>query len=344
MGTRKGVMYRLEKWLIDKAFELKDSGVSWTQLPQALYEATGQYHKSIRTAMRRDPRYKKPIEYEDKKSYDETDVEKFINSMMALQEAASKIDTKQTKATLRIKENAPVAIAWWSDWHIGAAGTDYKLFQEDLQKIEDTEGLYFIGGGDYKDNYITGTHPGGNFEQIIKPGQQDKAVEYYMSRVEEKCLALVRGCHDDWDKRQGDKDFLETMCEVTNSVNLWHGGDLYIKLGEQTYHFKCRHKYKYESSLNTLNSMRRIMELQGPCDVAMVAHLHNPDRQDRHLMGQMRTLIRSGTYKIWDEHGQKLAGYKGKHGVPAVIIYPDRKKITSFVYLDDCITHLKAVR
>ena len=301
--------------------------------------------EKLRGALRRHPRYKKScVVYEDKKEFTEADVGTYIQTMKAFQKAGEKLNKRQTKATLRIADNKPVAITWWSDWHIGAMGTDYEQFEKDLKVIEETDGLYFIGGGDYKDNYITGTHAGGGFEQAIQPGQQDLVVKHYMTKVADKCLALVRGCHDDWDKKMGDKDFIQTLCDATDSINLWHGGDLYIKIGEQEYHFKCRHKYKFESSLNTLNSMRRIMEVQGPCDVAMVAHLHNPDREDRHLMGQMRTLLRGGSYKVWDEFGQKLAGYKGKMGVPAIIIYPGEKKHISFINLQDCVTYLQAIR
>ena len=84
------------------------------------------------------------------------------------------------------------------------------------------------------------------------------------------------------------KDFISTMCAInTQSINLWHGGDLFIELCDQRYHFKLRHKYKFESSLNVENSMRRIMEIQGPCDVAGSAHLHNPFYMERHLMGEV---------------------------------------------------------
>jgi hypothetical protein len=124
---------------------------------------------------------------------------------------------------------------------------------------------------------------------------------------------------------------------------LWHGGDLFVIVGSQKYHFKLRHKYKFESSLNVENSMRRIMEMQGECDVAGAAHLHNPYYMERHFMGEFRVMCRSGSYKIWDEFGQKLAGYKGKPGIPTMILFPDRRHIIPLM-LDDAIRVLKALR
>ena len=332
---------------VEKAAYLKwDMGISWAQLPLELEREYGEKFEKekVRAALRRHPAYKKTVQYEDKRECTEVDIEEYITQMKHLQAAYEKINTKQVKASLRIDDNKPIAVAYWADWHVGAIGADLSKLEKHLRMVRDTEGCYFIGGGDYKDNYISGTHTGGNFEQIIQPGMQDIVVKHYMEQVGDKCIALVRGCHDSWDKKQGDKDFLTTLCEATDSVNLWHGGDVTIKLGDQEYKWKCRHKYKYQSSLNLENAMRRIMEIQGPCDVAAEAHLHNPYTMQRHLMGQYRVLIRAGSYKIWDEYGQQLAGYKGKIGVPAVIMYPGKKKMLHFTFIEDALDVLKSLR
>lgn len=322
-----------------RALELFEQGKNYNEIADIL----GIGWKQVNHALTRARKAKK-IEYEDKKEYSEQDMEEYIASFLTMQRNLQRLDTKQVKATFRINDDKPVGVAYWGDWHIGASGTDYERFESDLQNIKETDGLYFIGAGDYKDNYITGTHAGGNFEQIIQPGMQDRIVQHYMGKVAEKCIALVRGCHDDWDKKGGDRDFLETLCEITDSINLWHGGELNIKLGEQEYFWRCRHKYKYQSSLNLENAMRRIMEIQGPCDVAAEAHLHNGYVMTRHIMGSYRVLLRSGSYKTFDEYGQKLAGYKGKPSVPVVIMYPDRHAMTTELFLHDAVEVLGALR
>jgi hypothetical protein len=288
-------------------------------------------------------RSKGKITFEDKKEFTVDDIDEYAKKVHELQKAMDKLNTKQVKATFEIDDDKPVAIAHWGDWHEGALGVNYDRLDEDTETIINTDGLYWIGMGDYKDNYLTGGHAGAQYEQIIQPGMQDLLVKRRMERTADNCIALVRGCHDDWDKKTGDKDFLTSMCEVTNAINLWHGGDLYIKFGQCDYHWKVRHKYKYESTLNLENAMRRIMEMQGPCDVAASAHLHNPYFMERHLMGEFRIMLRSGSYKIWDEFGQKLAGYKGKAGVPVIIIFPDSKRMIPLM-LEEAIPVLAALR
>ena len=328
----------------ERALNLKEEGYRPVDIYKILCdEGYDVNYNTMRKFLNPNNHIKGKIVYKDKKEPTEQDVEAFIKAMHDIQKKIQKLDTKQTKASFEIDDDKPVCIAWWGDWHEGSLGTDYEQLDKDTEIIANTDGLYWIGGGDYKDNYLTHGHAGAQYEQIIQPGMQDLAVKHRMRKVAHNCIALVRGCHDDWDKKDGDKDFISTLCEEVNALNLWHGGDLYIKIGNQEYHWKVRHKYKYESSLNVENSMRRIMEVQGPCDVACVAHLHNPYCQQRHLMGEQRVFMRTGSYKIWDEHGQKNAGYKGKVGIPCVILFPDEKEMIP-LYLPQAIKLLKVLR
>ena len=114
----------------------------------------------------------KKIEFEDIKRYSEEDVDNLFNKMIEFQAYSSKLDIKQDQATIRIKDTKPIGIAWTADWHVGGEGTDHELLQDLIYLMSDTNGLYVIGGGDYKDNY-KGNIKGTAFNQIIKPGLQD---------------------------------------------------------------------------------------------------------------------------------------------------------------------------
>lgn len=155
---------------------------------------------------------------------------------------------------------------------------------------------------------------------------------------------VAHNCHDDWDKKLGDRDFISELCRVTDSVNLWHGGMLNINIGKQTYNIFARHKYKNESGLNTTNAQRNMLNDVGPCDVAALGHKHFPDLQMLDRMNKKVVYLRSGSYKKYDEFGQKLAGYSGKTSVPCVILYPDTHKVLPFQELEDAIIHLNAIR
>ncbi|MGI5927931.1 MAG: hypothetical protein ACOX8A_12285, partial [Thermacetogeniaceae bacterium] len=133
----------------------EDEGLSYEQIRGRLSLRTT---KQVNHALLR-ARKARAVEYEDKREFTEEDVDNFIASMIDLQDKSEKLNTRQTQASIRLNGDKPVGVAYWGDWHIGAAGVDYKLFEQDLRKIRDTEGLYFIGAGDYKDNFVTGIAP-----------------------------------------------------------------------------------------------------------------------------------------------------------------------------------------
>lgn len=333
-----------------KALELKQEGkplkeimeelnidVKYKTFQRALYE----YEK---TGHERNIKVKNNIEFLDRKEEpQECDLQEYYEGLKQLEISMDKLDRKQTKAEITINDDKPIGIAFWGDWHLGSRGLDYGQFDKDRETIKATDGLYFIGMGDYKDNnsaYVTKS----SNENSISQSMQDLLVCKMMEEVKEKVIALIRGCHDDWDKKLGDKDFTEELCRITDSINLWHGGKVTINLGDETYKIFARHKYKNESSLNTTNAQRNMLNDSGAVDVAALGHKHFPDMQMLDRMGQKVIYIRSGSYKKYDEFGQKLAGYEGKKSVPLVVIFPNEHKVVPFQELEDGITYLKAVR
>lgn len=333
-----------------KALELKQGGkplkeimeelnieVKYKTFQRALYE----YEK---TGHERNIKVKNNIEFLDRKEEpQECDLQEYYEGLKQLERSMDKLDRKQTKAEITINDDKPIAIAHWGDWHLGSRGLDYEQFDKDRELIKSTEGLYFIGMGDYKDNnssYVTRS----SNENSISQGMQDLLVNKMMEEVKGKCIALIRGCHDDWDKKLSDKDFIEELCKTTDSINLWHGGMLIVNIGYETYKIAARHKYKNESSLNTTNAQRNMMNDFGPVDVVALAHKHFPDLQILDRMGGKVVYIRSGSYKKYDEFGQKIGGYEGKKSVPIEVIFPKEHKVVPFQELEDGITYLKAVR
>jgi predicted phosphodiesterase len=287
---------------------------------------------------------KKGIEYLDNKiEADEDDVKSYYEQLKKMEEATDVLDTKQTSVSLKIDSDKPICVAFWGDWHLGSRGLDYEQFDIDRESIKKTEGLYFIGMGDYKDNNSALVTKSTN-ENMISQSMQDLLVTNMMGEVGSKCIALVRGCHDDWDKKIGDRDFISELCKITDSVNLWHGGMVHIGVGDEKYSIFARHKYKNESSLNTTNAQRNMINDIGACDVAALGHKHFPDMQMLDRMKQKVVYLRSGSYKKYDEFGQKIGGYSGKKSVPCVILFPNTHKVVPFQEIEDAIIYLNAVR
>lgn len=334
----------MRDWYV-KVEELKRDNPELTS--KEIADRLGKKQELVEQALQGMKESKDLIVYEDRKSRPTAeDLKEYYNALKNLNNTLDELDTRQTKMSITIDDNKPIAIAYSGDWHEGARGVDYELFDQDRDILRSTEGLYVVGMGDYKENQSPYIHADGVNQQTASPGLQDLLVINHVSELKNKWIAMVCGCHDYWDKKIGDKDFITTLTseDVGDCVNLWHGGGINLKLGDQTYKMWVRHKYLGESSLNTTNTHRRLIDAFGPADVVAVAHKHYPDMQMRERMGQKTVYLRSGTYKSLDEFGQRIGGYTGQPGVPVVVLYPDQKKVVPFIDLKDGVTHLKAVR
>jgi hypothetical protein len=90
--------------------------------------------------------------------------------------------------------------------------------------------------------------------------------------------------------------------------------------------------------------MRRINEIQGPCDVAAEAHWHSPYIMQRPLMGENRVMVRSGAYKVLDDFGQQIGGYEGITDFPTIIFNPEKREMTTFMALEPAVKYLEKLR
>jgi hypothetical protein len=345
----------MEQWKADAVALKLIQKMSWDTTTSAVVDkypavfaglTSKQAWEKVRTAVRGSDEYKAmskavPI---DKKEPTEADVDAYFDALMAVNDAAMRLETKQTKATFDIPDDKPIGIAFWGDWHVGAKGADIRRLNDDVDTIADTDGLYCIGMGDYKDNASALVHAGATQESVSTTDMQSLVVQRLFERVGKKAIAIVRGCHDDWDKRNANVDFVQSLCNITGAVNMWHGGVITLNTGEQQYKIAARHKYKYESSLNTTNAQRNWANDIGPVDVFALAHRHYYDAQQIKRMGQDMVYIRSGAYKYYDEYGQKLAGYEAIYGIPIVICMPDKKSIMPFKSFQDGLKVLDLLR
>jgi peptidyl-tRNA hydrolase len=328
-----------------------NKGKSWTQVADAVAPYFPELNKQqvwekVRGALRRTDTYKTKgkVTFEDKKDPAPQSVDEYYEQLKRMNACVMSLEKKQTKATITIDDDKPIGVAHWGDWHIGDKGIDYDRLDEDQAIITETEGLYVVGMGDYKGNASALVHASSTQDSVATTDMQDMVVHRKFEQTQDKQLVIIRGCHDDWDKRNANKDFVQSLCDITGAVNLWHGGIINLTVGKVEYRIGARHKYKYESCLNTTNTQRNFMNEYGPCDVIAFAHKHYCDMQQLQRMGENVIYLRSGGYKVYDEFGQKLAGYEAIHGVPMVIYFPDKKQTIPFRNLEDGVKMLEMLR
>lgn len=314
-----------------------------TQCARALDVSRGKiFHRARKWGITIEDR-KGSVVYQDRK-IPNPEPDEFYDALESFIQAQEDMESVQTEITIAVEDNKPIGFANWGDWHLGAKGTDHAQFRRDIEIFTNTDGLYYGGTGDYKNNVIEFRPKGSGFDEVARPGMQDIMALDAAHKTSKAALYFVRGCHDDFDKQTSDRDFVAEMAQRAECANLWHGGLVHLRVGDITYDIRTRHKYKRESGLNTTNTQRAQVETDGPADMIVRAHLHYPDMQHTTKMGREMVYLRAGTYKYRDEFGQKIGGYTGEYGIPMVILYPDRKHMIPFRNFEDGLKALARER
>lgn len=295
----------------------------------------------VRNKLRRSQKNK--ISYFDKKN-DDQNIEEFLQMVIESQKKLQQMDDRQTSITVDIDDDKPIGIAFTGDWHVGGLYTDHEAMKRDFAVLRDTDGLYNITMGDYNDNYITRSHAGGQFEQIIHPDKQKELCKYFFAEfLGESNLAVIKGNHDNWENKETGEDFVKYIARLINSPYLWYGGEIKLKLGEQTYQIHAHHAYKYNSSINTTNSQRNLFN-HTHADVIALGHIHHNEKHEKTMGGKDTVWLRTGSYKLTDDYSQWIGGYKADNRVPMVIFWPDKKKFLGFRDLYDGVKYLEMLR
>jgi hypothetical protein len=266
------------------------------------------------------------------KSNDPVAVKDMLRNLIALQKSQHNLSDVVSDISISINTDKPIGVLFWGDWHLGGYGTDHEEFLRVLEAAQGTPGLYVIGMGDYKDNMGSSPHKdkGAHNEEILRPSMQDKLVADAVKELKDKFLVLLRGCHDDWDHQSSDRDFVSYLSEMAGCANMGHGGALHLSVGPEgegnEYILRLRHVYPFKSSTNPGNPQRKQVDMQGESDIVAHAHLHFAHIDQSVKAGREWIGIRSGSHKVIDEYGQKLAGWEGMQRFPMVILSPGTQK------------------
>jgi hypothetical protein len=332
----------------DEAAILKfQDGKSWGDLYRHFPE-----HKpeTIRGALRRMPGYKEhttkcgKVDFMDLPNFSAGDTLELWATFEKTQKLIDRSKFVQSEAVIPIHDDKPIGIVQTGDWHIGCIGFDFETFNADMETFETTDGLYLIDAGDGINNDNPLIHPKSNTTDQMDRQMQLDFYKHFSMRLSDKWLARTLGCHVDWDIKTSGKDPIESLCREMKKPYLKYGGTLYIELNGIEYSWMVRHKYRSESKINTTNAQRVMADSFGKRDVVSLAHLHFPDLAAHIKEGEQIIYLRSGSYKVGDEFGREIGGYRGTPVFPMVILFPDRKRAIPFRDYREGLYMLKELR
>jgi len=227
--------------------------------------------------------------------------------------------------TIEIDDNKPIAIAWMSDIHFGSPYTDYRQVWADTETITNTPGMWAIGLGDDRDNWVATKL---TYLQRRQEMTFDAEVSLYKSWIEmikPKLLADVTGNHDLWTHKIGGLDLARLLLPDRILYDKYEIR-MVLKLGGAEWRIICRHKWPYNSIYNPTHGMEMSWERAGkPYDIALGGDTHIATICREFIReGKVRFAILLGTYKLLgDPFPYELGKANCPHvGSGAVIFWP----------------------
>ena len=253
----------------------------------------------------------------------EMDPKEFFGAVKALTELKRSQMEQKVDIPIAIGGDQWVGIVFLGDIHVGGM-IEYDLLERDLSVLQETDGLYAVGTGDYGDFFGSQPKLSHAMSESTLPSSEDELmlVTYLLDIARGKWLAVGAGNHDDW----GGVSSVEHLAQSLNAPYFSQAGAaLKITVGSQRYVGYVKHQWQGHSNISTSNESRRFW-LEFPewenADFTVLAHYHQPDAHTRQFKGKQVSLLRGGTYKTIDYYAQR-AGYVPEYGPSIVLLSPD---------------------
>ncbi len=249
---------------------------------------------------------------------------------MAVSKRTLKDRQKTTYRHLYFDDEAPVIVCFPSDLHLGAPGTDHARILADQQLIAATPRCYQINGGDVFDNAIK--HRGQMLMSDSRPTREIMLLQHLLDLAGHTYIGVVSGNHDDWTVEMAGVDVLRMLFgsrEIIYAPSRMH---LTLHVGDAEYRILVTHKYRYNSSLNPLHAVQRMLERgQDDFDIGIIGHTHVCASGVFHWRNKRRGAIRPGSYQISSEFMQRHGFDDGVPSCPCAILTPSE----GFYLFDD---------
>ena len=234
----------------------------------------------------------------------------------------------------------PFAIAFLSDLHLGASGTDYKAIKKDAETIANTDGMYAIFHGDGIDNWILPKMQGLQRKQMVPFDMEIALFAAWIQQISPKLLCVVAGNHDNWTKKMSGIDLLKN---ITPPDVLYDEHQILFDLlwGNNSLRFAIRHHWRGSTQANPTGGMEKASK-EIDADVFIAGHTHIGTLFRSFISrGKDRVGVLTGTYKHNDEYARELGFVPSHHsGCGAIVVDTDGSMVW-IRSLDEAARYLK---
>lgn len=265
----------------------------------------------------------------DKKTGD-FDYEEWLPILAEMQRLKEKASYSQYELTLELGDGTrPIAIAGFSDTHIGSWTTDHNLFDAITKQLIEIPDLYIGLLGDMGEYAIKLRGVSEVANQILPPNLQTEFFISWLKKVQNKVAFCTWDNHavERQERNAGESQF--AFLAGRRVAYLKGIGHIQLKVGSQTYAGAVSHVFRGRSFLNPLHSQMRYMRFEGvDREWCMAGDTHVPG-MSKYTDGKViRVAVNMGSTHTMSTYAKRHFSLYTHPVFPLLVFWPDRHEIT----------------
>jgi hypothetical protein len=256
----------------------------------------------------------------------------WVPAMQTMQSLKKKSSYAQDEATIQLGDGSgAVAIAAFSDQHMGAWSTNY----DDLLRITDEflsiPNLYIGLLGDYGHYAIKLRSVLEVADNLLPPEQQTDFLESWFEEIWEKVAFATWENHgiERQEKQAGESS---TKRILSRKVTYFNGiGHITLKVGDQIYKGAVSHRFRGTSIENPCHAQMRYMRREGiECEFAMQGDTHTPGMMKYTDGPKTRVALNTGSIQNNSGYAKRYFSLKTHPVYPILVFHADHHEITPY--------------
>lgn len=254
---------------------------------------------------------------------DEEDLAALWENQALISERFLKKHRERLHRHIYLDDDGPVIIAFPSDMHLGAKGCDMRRVRADQELIAATPRCYQVPGGDLVDNAIK--HKGMMVNAVSTPGLEVKLLQSLLGIAGHRILGAASGNHDDWTVEQVGLDAIDALFKSKGIAYNPSRITISVHVGDQEYILSVAHRYRFNSGLNPLHAVQRMLERgQSDFHIGAIGHNHECMTGVFYHRGIRRGAVRTGSYQVTSAFSSAHGFNDSVPSCPAAILCSDR--------------------
>ncbi len=200
----------------------------------------------------------------------------------------------------------PVCLLPFSDQHIGARGTSYKIFRTMTEEILSNPYIYLAIIGDLTEFAIKLRSVAEVCAQIFSPEKQMQFVEDWFEEIAPKVAFCTWDNHGD-ERTEKQAGFGIMKWLMGKRAVYFDGiGHADVKVGKQTYKIAASHRFRGYSYMNACHAGQRYMRFQGvDREIAIMGDIHTPAYMHYYDGPMERVSLVAGTLNIGSLYAER---------------------------------------